>query len=110
MIKKIAWTLFIVSALVAFTALADCRNPAVKRKFDKLNGYPHGRKGYVVDHICPLEQGGLDDVVNMQYQTIAEGKAKDKIELTPAGKAKYCNAKNSTPTRKVFNCKAKVKK
>jgi hypothetical protein len=43
-------------------------------------GYPHGRHGYVVDHIIPLECGGADDPSNMQWQTIAEGKAKDKTE------------------------------
>ena len=36
--------------------------------------------GYVVDHVDPLCDGGADNPLNMQYQTIAEGKAKDKIE------------------------------
>ena len=37
-------------------------------------------KGYVVDHIKPLECGGADAPSNMQWQTTAEGKAKDKTE------------------------------
>jgi 5-methylcytosine-specific restriction endonuclease McrA len=36
--------------------------------------------GYVIDHINPLECGGADAPFNMQWQTIAEGKAKDKTE------------------------------
>ncbi len=46
----------------------------------KQTGYPNGRPGYVVDHIIPLECGGADDPSNMQWQTVAEGKAKDKTE------------------------------
>jgi len=41
----------------------------------------------------------------MQYQTIAESHAKDKIENTTKGKELYCTPENSTPTRQVFNCK-----
>jgi hypothetical protein len=41
----------------------------------------------------------------MQYQTIADAKAKDKVENTPYGKRKWCNKNNSTPKRQVFNCK-----
>jgi hypothetical protein len=37
-------------------------------------------KGYVVDHIVPLKRGGADDPSNMQWQTTAAAKAKDKIE------------------------------
>ena len=37
-------------------------------------------KGYVVDHIKPLECGGADAPSNMQWQTVADGKAKDKTE------------------------------
>jgi len=32
--------------------------------------------GYVIDHIKPLECGGADDPSNMQWRTVAEGKAK----------------------------------
>jgi hypothetical protein len=34
----------------------------------------------VIDHIVPLACGGTDDTSNMQWQTVAAGKAKDKIE------------------------------
>jgi hypothetical protein len=36
--------------------------------------------GYVIDHIRPLDCGGLDDPSNMQYQTILAGHAKDRWE------------------------------
>jgi hypothetical protein len=36
--------------------------------------------GYVIDHIKPLACGGADDPANMQWQTVAEGRAKDKWE------------------------------
>jgi hypothetical protein len=37
-------------------------------------------KGYVIDHIAPLACGGVDRPSNMQWQSIAEAKAKDKWE------------------------------
>ena len=45
------------------------------------NGNNHGPcPGYVIDHIKPLTCDGADDPSNMQWQTKAEGKAKDKWE------------------------------
>ena len=43
-------------------------------------------KGYVIDHIKPLSCGGADAPINMQWQTIADGKAKDKWERRACGK------------------------
>jgi hypothetical protein len=46
-----------------------------------FDGKPSGAcPGYVIDHVKPLECGGADDPSNMRWQTIAEGKAKDKTE------------------------------
>jgi hypothetical protein len=56
------------------------RSEKAKEDFMKNTGYPHGRPGYVVDHIVPLECGGADNPANMQWQTVAEAKAKDKTE------------------------------
>jgi hypothetical protein len=36
--------------------------------------------GYVIDHVRPLKRGGADSPGNMQWQTTAEAKAKDRIE------------------------------
>lgn len=42
--------------------------------------------GYVIDHIEALSCGGPDHQSNMQWQTIADGKAKDKWERKGCGK------------------------
>lgn len=36
--------------------------------------------GYVIDHVVPLKRGGPDHATNMQWQTRAEAKAKDRHE------------------------------
>lgn len=36
--------------------------------------------GWVRDHIIPLCAGGPDSVANMQWQTVAAGKLKDRAE------------------------------
>jgi len=84
-----------------------CRSSSVKHKFDVQQGYPSGRfkEGFVVDHICALECGGIDSTTNMQYQTVKESKAKDYWERTTLGCKSTCTLANSTSTRKVFNCK-----
>jgi hypothetical protein len=56
------------------------RNDAAKGEFMRATGFPHGRPGYVVDHVIPLKRGGCDCPSNMQWQTVAEAKAKDKWE------------------------------
>jgi hypothetical protein len=36
--------------------------------------------GYIVDHVIPLERRGPDKLSNMQWQSVEEAKAKDRIE------------------------------
>jgi hypothetical protein len=61
------------------------RSHEAKKKFMQESGYPHGRDGYVIDHVVPLACGGADDPSNMQWQTKAEAKAKDKTERQGCG-------------------------
>ena len=62
------------------------RSAAAKDEFKKRQTCPSTGKsrgacpGYVIDHVVPLACGGADAPSNMQWQTIAEGKAKDKVE------------------------------
>jgi hypothetical protein len=62
------------------------RSSAAKHAFEKRHPCPStGRTsgrcpGYVVDHIKALECGGADAPSNMQWQTVAAGKAKDRTE------------------------------
>ncbi len=56
------------------------RSRKAVHEFEVQTGYPKGRPGYVVDHIVPLACGGADASSNMQWQTVAAAKAKDKIE------------------------------
>ena|SRR2546430_9983228 len=56
------------------------RSEEAKHDFMRQTGYPHGRPGYVIDHVVPLACGGADAPSNMQWQTVAEAKAKDRFE------------------------------
>jgi hypothetical protein len=62
------------------------RSRRAKAAFQKAHPCPSTRKtsgacpGYVIDHVKPLKRGGADAPANMQWQTKAAGKAKDKIE------------------------------
>src|SRR5450631_2028004 len=85
MIKII--TLAILSLSLCFQA-ADARERSQKARdsFKYMNPCPsngnnHGPcPGYVIDHITALACGGEDVPSNMQWQSVAEGKAKDKWE------------------------------
>ena len=56
------------------------RNAQARHAFMARTGFPRGRPGYVIDHIVALACGGIDAPSNMQWQTVANAKAKDKIE------------------------------
>jgi hypothetical protein len=75
-----------VPAAAAKTRRDHNRDPRVAREFQRHNPCPAtGRTsgacpGYVRDHIIPLACGGPDRVANLQWQTTAEAKAKDRVE------------------------------
>ena len=56
------------------------RSKDARNAFMKATGYEHGRAGYVIDHVVPLACHGQDIPSNMQWQTIADAKAKDRTE------------------------------
>ena len=56
------------------------RSSSARTEFKKASGYPHGRPGYVIDHIAPLSRGGADSPSNMQWQTKEAAKEKDRWE------------------------------
>jgi hypothetical protein len=62
------------------------RSRRVTEEFQQLNPCPSTGKtygacpGWIKDHIVALCKGGADAVWNLQWQTVAEAKAKDKWE------------------------------
>ena len=62
------------------------RSSAARTEFRKGHPCPvTGRSsgacpGYVIDHVQPLKRGGADNPGNMQWQTTAAARAKDRTE------------------------------
>jgi hypothetical protein len=78
--------LFIAIALHQPVDAKQKRSSAAKTAFKKANPCPatgrsHGRcEGWVIDHVIALCVGGKDHPSNMQWQTTADAKLKDKWE------------------------------
>jgi hypothetical protein len=72
--------------LIGVADAATLRSSSAKAEFKREHPCPTtGARsgacgGYVIDHIVPLACGGADALSNMQWQTIAEAKAKDRWE------------------------------
>lgn len=90
---------FVAFACCGLVAQAGPRSHQTRAEFFKANPCPATGKagkcpGYVVDHIEPLCAGGADSSTNMQWQTLADSRAKDIEER------KQCRAKKAS--RKVL--------
>lgn len=86
--------------LISPVAYGRVRSEAAKNVFKHSNPCPsNGRNhgpcpGYVIDHISPLACNGVDGPSNMQWQSVADGKAKDKWER------KDCQLSRSIPAQR----------
>ena len=59
---------------------ATPRHSAPRERFMRETGYPHGRPGWIVDHVIPLARGGCDCSANMMWQTVEAAHCKDSFE------------------------------
>jgi len=81
-----------VALAPALTSASEYRSQSVKHEFQRLHPCPStGRTtgacpGYVKDHIVALDCGGPDIVANLQWQTVAAAKAKDRWERKGCGR------------------------
>jgi hypothetical protein len=85
-------------AATAFLCLAPLTDAKTHRDHRAIATFKHDHpcpatgkskgpcKGYVIDHVEPLACGGADHPSNMQWQTVAEAKSKDKWERKQCGK------------------------
>ena len=78
--------LLVALLAVSVATPAGDRLSSARTEFQRLHpcpstGKPRGAcPGYVRDHIVPLACGGVDASSNLQWQTLADAKAKDRIE------------------------------
>ncbi len=82
-------TILLLAAAMSLATYAEAkthRDPGQVRAFKHEHHCPStGRgsgkcPGYIVDHVKPLCHGGADRPSNMQWQTKADAKAKDRWE------------------------------
>ena len=84
--------LVVALACPAPLSAKEYRSREVTREFQREHPCPSTGKtsgacpGYRKDHIRPLACGGADAVQNLQWQTIAAAKAKDRWELRTCGR------------------------
>jgi hypothetical protein len=78
--------IFLAALLLPLAAQGTERSHAARAEFQREHPCPaNGERrgpcpGYVVDHVQPLACGGADAPVNMQWQSRAQAKAKDRWE------------------------------
>ena len=89
---KLILLLLGVAICVTPAYAAKHRSGAAKNAFKRDNPCPANGNtkgscpGYVIDHIVPLACGGPDDKSNMQWQSVHDGKIKDRFELGMCGR------------------------
>jgi len=90
--NRLTLSAFVAVSLMTTAVTVDAsqkRSQTAKNHFKVAHPCPANGKtkgscpGYVIDHINPLACGGPDAPINMQWQTIAAGKAKDRWERNP---------------------------
>jgi hypothetical protein len=89
-VKAVRFAVLIVAVLsvlcVSTVPAVTIRSSSAKAEFKRENPCPaNGHRsgscpGYVIDHIVPLACNGAGAPSNMQWQTIADAKAKDRWE------------------------------
>src|SRR3954467_119069 len=84
--RALAFGLAALTSSAASYAADNKRDPHQRAAFMKQHPCPATGKargacpGYVIDHIKPLYAGGADHPRNMQWQTVADAKVKDREE------------------------------
>lgn len=79
-------TILLCLGIAATAADAAPRSKSARAAFQRMNPCPANGAtrgacpGYVADHVVPLCAGGEDAPSNMQWQTIENGKVKDRAE------------------------------
>lgn len=87
--------LLAVAAFSQSTHRHYSRSREVTRAFQRSNPCPSTGKrygacpGYIRDHVIALCAGGSDTVSNMQWQSTAAAKAKDRTECAGSRTRKY---------------------
>lgn len=85
-LMRLIVTLFLGMMLLQDADAGRHRSRVARAEFVRLNHCPSTGKaqgacpGWVVDHVVALACGGADHHSNMQWQTVEDAKAKDKVE------------------------------
>jgi hypothetical protein len=59
---------------------SKCRSTTQADRFSRLTGYPHGRPGWIRNHMRPLRCHGADLPSNMVWMDSASAHLQDKYE------------------------------
>lgn len=95
--KKLCVVLLVLIACAELAGACEVRSRTAVNQFKRANACPailgttNGKPtgpcpGFVVDHIIALNCGGADKSANMQWQSVADAKAKDRWERKGCGR------------------------